>query len=76
MICIKRLKENGIVCPFSRRCAKRVTAGILSAVLLALCCPISLAAEPDEAAPLAPEALAHMTDEQIAAILRHGPTPR
>jgi len=49
------------------RCAKKVTACVLSAALLLACCPLALAAEPDTD-PLTAQELAQMTDEQIAAL--------
>ncbi len=49
------------------RCAKKVTACILSTVLLLACCPLALAAEHDPD-PLTAQELAQMTDEQIAAL--------
>lgn len=49
------------------RCAKKVTACVLSAALLLACCPLALAAEPDTD-PLTAQELTQMTDEQIAAL--------
>ena len=49
------------------RCAKKVTACILSTVLLLACCPLALAAEHDPD-PLTAQELTQMTDEQIAAL--------
>ncbi len=49
------------------RCAKKMTACVLSAVLLLACCPLALTAERD-ADPLTAQELAKMTDEQIAAL--------
>ena len=52
---------------FLSRCAKKMTACVLSAVLLLACCPLALAAERD-ADPLTVQELAKMTDEEIAAL--------
>ena len=49
------------------RCAKKMTACVLSAALLLACCPLALAAERD-ADPLTAQELARMTDEEIAAL--------
>ena len=49
------------------RCAKKVTACVLSTVLLLTCFPLALAAEPDTD-PLTAQELTQMTDEQIAAL--------
>ncbi len=51
------------------RCAKKMTACVLSAVLLLACCPLALAAEHDPD-PLTAQELARMTDEEIAALSR------
>lgn len=50
-----------------RRYTQKSIACILSAVFVTACCPIAFAAE-DPAGPLTPDELAHMTDEQIAAL--------
>lgn len=46
---------------------KRIVAFALSAVFLTACCPIAFAAE-DSSAPLTPEQISGMTNEQLAAI--------
>lgn len=49
-------------------CAKKVTACILSATMVILCCPFAFAAEEIDSTPLTPQELGRMTEAEIVAI--------